>query len=178
MTRDDALEELKIRLADKHVLKRSIAVEAIMEELARHFNADTNIWALAGLLHDIDYEKTRNNISLHGLMGADILDNLDVDQSIVYSVRAHNDLNGIPRKRKMDKALYLADAIAESILQYGITFNKIPSQIAPEHFLSEIKDEGGQLLEGCKAIDLSFEELVRISLEAIKNSLYCGELFE
>ncbi len=178
MTRDDALEELKIRLTDKHVFRRSIAVEAIMAELARHYNADTNIWGLTGLLHDIDYEKTKNNISSHGSVGADILDNLDVDQSIVYSVRAHNDLNGIPRKRKMDKALYLADIVAESILQYSITFNKIPSHIEPEHFLSEIKDEGGHLPEGCKDIELSLEEFVRISLEAIKNSQYCRELFE
>ncbi len=35
-----------------------IAVEAIMEALAEYLNEDGSLWALTGLVHDIDYEKT------------------------------------------------------------------------------------------------------------------------
>ena len=61
MTRDEAVEELKIRLSDKDVLQHSITVEAVMKEFARHYNADADIWGMVGLLHDIDYEKTVDN---------------------------------------------------------------------------------------------------------------------
>ncbi len=117
MNRDQALEELKLRLFDAHMLFRSLVVEAIMEELALHFNADTYLWGLTGLLHDIDYDKTLDQPELHGITGAEILENLDVDESVAYSVRAHNDKNNIPRKRKMDKALYLSDYVVENIIK-------------------------------------------------------------
>lgn len=174
MTRENALEELKIRLSDEHVLRRSMAVEAIMVELAGRYNSDPNIWGLTGLLHDIDYDKTKNNISLHGLIGADILDNLNVDEAIVYSVKAHNDLNGIPRKRKMDKALYLADGVVEAILRYQEDSGTDLTPEEDEQIIHKVKEDAfqvdGKWPEICKELDLSLEEFIQISLKAIRAS--------
>ncbi|PYG85904.1 putative nucleotidyltransferase with HDIG domain [Ruminiclostridium sufflavum DSM 19573] len=117
MTRDEALEELKIRLSDGYMLQHSIVSEAIMKQFALYFNDDIDIWAMAGLLHDIDYERTIDNPVLHGAVAADILENLNLDRTIIYSVQAHNDLQELPRNRKMDKVLYLTDFFTDYIIE-------------------------------------------------------------
>lgn len=175
MTRDEALEELKLRLSKNDVLQHSLAVEAIMEEFARHFNADTQMWGMAGLLHDIDYEKTADNPSLHGIVGAEIIENLDIDGAIAYSVRAHNDYNGIPRKRKMDKVLFLADPISELIIDCALTLpNKKISELSVKYVLEKIDEEGfaeganSELIKHHNELGISLKQFIEIALRAMQ----------
>ena len=174
MNRDDAFEELKLRLSNKDVLLHSIAVEAVMKNFARHYNADVDIWGLAGLLHDIDYEKTVNNPSLHGIVGADILENLGIDDSIVYSVRAHNNFNGILRKRKMDKILYLAAPLCDLIVKSAQLDNKKISDVSVESILKKIdeqnivEDVSKDSIKYYEELGITIEEFVRIALNAIR----------
>jgi putative nucleotidyltransferase with HDIG domain len=175
MTRDEALEELKIRLSDKDVLRHSLAVEAVMKEFARHYNADADIWGMAGLLHDIDHDKTVNNPSLHGIVGADILENLDIDGAIVYSVRAHNDCNDIPRKRKMDKVLVLAGFICELIIKCTLMFpDKKISEISTEFVIKKMHEkEFEQIVHKDKIkyleeLGFTIEEFITTTLMAIQ----------
>jgi putative nucleotidyltransferase with HDIG domain len=175
MTRDEALEELKIRLSDKYMLQHSIVSEAIMREFALYFVDDVETWGMAGLLHDIDYERTVNNLSLHGTIGADILENLDVDETVVYCVRAHNDFLGIPRNRKIDKVLFLADSISGLIIKSASTLpNKKISDVSAEDvlkMLSEQESVGATGLDRIKYLDelnLTLEGFVEISVKAMQ----------
>ena len=176
MTRDEALEELKLRLSNINVLKHSIAVETIMREFATHYNADVDIWGMAGLLHDIDYERTADNPSLHGIVGADILENLDIDEAIVYSVRAHNDYLDIPRKRKMDKVLFLADSISDLIIKCALI---LPSQkiadVSVEFVIQKMNEKeyaesiNRDLIEHYEEeLGITHQEFIEITLNAMK----------
>jgi len=175
MTRDEALEELKIRVSDKDMLQHSIAVEAIMKEFARHYNADADIWGMVGLLHDIDYERTVNNPSLHGIVGADILENLDIDGAIVYAIRAHNDYNNIPRKRKMDKVLVLAGHICDLIIKCALILpDKKISEVSVEFVVKELgekdfeEDANINTIKHLEELGLTVEEFIEIALKAMK----------
>ena len=133
MERADALFEIKSRLFNENLIKHSLAVEAIMRELARYFGEDTELWGLAGLLHDIDYEKTAKDPSKHSIIGADILENLGINSSVVYAVRAHNDYHNIPRRRKIDIALFSADPLSGLIVATVL--------IIPSKKIKDIKTE-------------------------------------
>jgi len=61
MTHQEALELLKEKIKNQNLIKHCLAVEACMRALARRFGEDEEKWALAGLLHDIDYEETKEN---------------------------------------------------------------------------------------------------------------------
>ena len=74
MTRAEALEILKKNLSNQNLQKHCLALEAIMRALACRFNEDQEKWELAGLLHDIDYEKVKDDLSSHSLVGAKIID--------------------------------------------------------------------------------------------------------
>ncbi len=173
MNRDLALEELKLRLCNKNVLLRSLIVETIMEDLARHFNADAQIWGLTGLLHDIDYEKTVDQPQLHGITGAEILENLGFDEAIVYSVRAHNDVNGIPRKRKMDKALYLADYTVKYIIDTYADKNSKLSEVQAEKILKSLADSA-VFLDNLNELGLSGQEFLEVVIKVSNKILKMG----
>ena len=58
MDRNTALELMKSHVKNKNLQKHMLAAEAVMRALAKHFNEDVELWGLAGLLHDVDYDKT------------------------------------------------------------------------------------------------------------------------
>ena len=115
MDREQAWIELRARVRNSNLVKHSLAVEAIMRKLASRLKGDAETWGIVGLLHDIDYERTVNEPEKHGLVGAEILENIGFDEEVIYAVRAHNPCHGIERKRKMDKTLYCADPVSGPI---------------------------------------------------------------
>jgi len=58
------LREKSINLIEKYIRnenlkKHLLATEAFMRALARRLNQDEEIWGIAGLIHDIDWDLTR-----------------------------------------------------------------------------------------------------------------------
>ncbi len=93
----------------RNLVSHSIAAEAIMEGLAEHFGLapeERQRWALAGLLHDLDYTETGEDPARHGLVTADELRG-KVDDEVVHAILAHAEK--APRETLMDKSLYAAD---------------------------------------------------------------------
>lgn len=174
MNRDEAYEELKVRLYDKDLLRHSLAVEAVMREFASYYSADTEMWGLTGLLHDIDCEKTANNPEKHSIVAAQILENFDIDEAIIYSIRAHNDYHKIPRKRKMDKVLYAANHLTQLITYCAeLLPGKSISDVTPDMIMGNIKKENieginFEYIKRCKELDMDLSEFVEITLRAMQ----------
>jgi putative nucleotidyltransferase with HDIG domain len=122
-TRARAWDALRSNVKNQGVLNHSLGVEAIMREMAgTKPENDADEWALAGLLHDIDIAATGNNLSVHGVAGARMLRDLGFSNAVAYAVSAHDDHAGIPRKTKMDHALYCADQVYWKIVGAGFSF--------------------------------------------------------
>ncbi|HDS02868.1 MAG TPA: HDIG domain-containing protein [Firmicutes bacterium] len=115
MSREEAFALLKKHLQTKNLMKHCLAVEGAMSALARELNGDEKRWALAGLLHDIDYDKTMDHPERHGFEGEEILRReADVDEEVIYAIKAHP--GALPRKSLMDKALYASDPLTGLIV--------------------------------------------------------------
>jgi len=151
-------------------------VEAIMRELAGYFDKDVESWGLAGLLHDIDYERTADDPSKHSIVGAEILESLGIDNSIVYAVRAHNDYHGMERKRKMDKALFCADPVSGLITAAALILpSKKLQDVSVEFIMNRFGEKGfarganRDNIKKCDELGLTLEQFIEISLNAMKN---------
>lgn len=175
MEREQALEELKGRIENENLIKHSLAVEAIMKELAFYFKEDIDKWGLAGLLHDIDCEKTADDLSKHSLVGAEILESLDIESSIVYAIKAHNDYHGIERKRKIDKALFCADPTAGIITASALILPSKKLEDVTVEFVIKRMDEKGfaksvnrEQIKSCEQLGISLEKFIEVALEAMK----------
>ena len=181
MDRERALAELKARLSNKNLIKHSLAVEAIMRDLAALLRDNVEMWGLAGLLHDIDYDKTAGDPAKHSLLGAEILQNLGIDEEIVYAVKAHNDYHGIERKRKLDKALYCADPVSGLITAAALILpSKKLEDVSVEFVLKRMNEKAfarganREQIKTCSELGLTLEEFIEVSLNAMKK--ISGEL--
>jgi putative nucleotidyltransferase with HDIG domain len=90
--------------------KHARAVEASMTAYAGRFGEDAERWAIAGMLHDFDYEM-HPHAPRHPMKGAEILAARGVPSDVVYAILAHADYSGMPRRARLDRALYACDEL-------------------------------------------------------------------
>lgn len=175
MTREEALDLLKKNLENRNLFKHSLAVEAVMRELAGHFGEDEDTWGLAGLLHDIDYDRTKDLPERHSLEGAQLLEEQGLPEDVVYAVKVHNERHGLPRKSLLDKALYATDPVTGLIVA-GALIRKEKSLAAIDvPFLinrfgekSFARGANRETIKSCEEMGLSLEEFLEISLRAMQ----------
>ncbi|HSB43211.1 MAG TPA: HDIG domain-containing protein [Methylomirabilota bacterium] len=91
--------------------KHALAVEASMRAYAGRHGADAEIWGMAGMLHDFDYEM-HPAAPRHPVKGAEILMSRGVPPEVVYAILAHADYSGYPRRSLLDRTLYACDELA------------------------------------------------------------------
>lgn len=176
MTRQKALEALKQNVQNQNLIKHCLAVEAIMKALAFHLKQDEEKWSFCGLLHDIDYEKTKDNPEQHSLVGAQMLLDLGVEKDICQAVKAHNEIHGVKPGSLMGKALFVADPLSGLIVAAAlISPSKKASDIDTGFILRRFDEKAfarGANRENIKKceefLNLNLEEFIKIGLKAMQ----------
>ena len=132
LTRDEAFVLVKKNVTKKNSIFHMVAVEAIMKSIAKHLGENERLWALTGLLHDIDYEKTENNPKNHSLLSEKILGDFDVPEEVVRAIKAHNCVHShIKPENNLEKALIACDAISGLLVACAL--------VMPSKKLAEVK---------------------------------------
>jgi putative nucleotidyltransferase with HDIG domain len=176
MKREEIINLLKQNIQNQNLIKHCLAVEAIMRALARYFGEDQEKWGLAGLLHDIDYEKTKGDPSQHSLVGAKMLEDLGFEKDICQAVKVHNEAHGIPPQTLMEKALFVTDPLTGLIVAAALVLpSKKLADLTVENVLNRFKEKAfarGANREIMKKseeyLNLRLEEFVKIGLEAMQ----------
>lgn len=176
MERDKALELLKNNLKNENLFKHCLAVEAIMSALAKRFNQDKDKWALAGLLHDIDYEQTKNNPDKHSLIGAEMLKKEGLSEEIYQAVKTHNERHGIKPESLMAKALFTADPLSGLIVAATLVLpSKKVKELTAENVLNRFQEKrfaagaNREIISQCESLlGINVKDFVSLSLEAMQ----------
>lgn len=176
MEREEAWTLLKKHLKNRNLLKHSIACEVIMQFLARQWGENEKEWALAGLLHDIDYEETNGEPTEHGRLGAEILKEAGLPEEVIRTVQAHNpEATGIRPESPMERALYAVDPVSGFIVACALIHPEKKLESLDLSFLlnrfSEKSFARGANREAMKSIEslgLSLEEFLEIALSAMQ----------
>lgn len=176
MTREQALELLNNHVKNPSLIKHSLAAEALMKGLARKFGEPEEKWGLAGLLHDLDWEETKDTPEQHSLKTFQILQDADIDPEVAEAIRTHNYVHGIEPVGLLGKALYSAEEItglvtACALVQSdkklsSVTRESVLKKFKSKSFASGVNREIVMLVEPWLGITLS--ELVDICLEEMK----------
>lgn len=178
MTRDEALKLLNERLKSKSLIKHSLSVEAVMRALAEHFGEDLELWGMAGLLHDLDYEETANDWEKHGVLVKEWLGDSDLPEEVFNIIKAHNsDILKIPRNTLAEKAIFAVDPLTGLIAaaSYVMPDRKI-SLLKAKSVLKRFKNpsfaagSNREYIQTCTDLGLSLEEFVDIALRAMQDS--------
>lgn len=176
MTREEALIFLKKEIKNPNLIKHSLAVEAVMRGLARHFGEDEEKWGLTGLLHDIDYEKIKDNTQNHSLLGAEMLSEIGLEYEICQAVKVHNEAHGIAPETPMAKALYVTDPLTGLIVAAVLVLpSKKIEDLTVENVLNRFKERAfarganREIIMKCEShLNLRLEEFCQIGLKAMQ----------
>lgn len=179
MEREQALTLLKQEIKNQNLIKHSLAVEACMRGMARKLGEDDARWALAGLLHDLDYEYTAHDPVNHALKTVEMLKDTDVPDDILHAIKAHN--AKVPLESKMDIALYSVDPttgfiIACALMHPSKKLGSLDLERMKKRFREKNFARGAsrEQIMDCQKLGMELDEFLGLCLESMQG--ISGEL--
>lgn len=138
VTREAALELLKKYNGEPFHLQHALTVEGVMRWYANAlgYGGEADFWAMAGLLHDVDFEKYPEE---HCVKAPELLAEIDADPSLVHAVCSHGwGMTGTTAQpeHEMEKVLFAADELTGLI---GAAARMRPSKSVSDMELSSLK---------------------------------------
>ncbi|HKV25017.1 MAG TPA: HDIG domain-containing protein [Candidatus Acidoferrum sp.] len=115
-TREDAWKLLSEYTESESLRKHMLAVETCVRAYAKKNGVDEEIWGIAALLHDFDYERWPNQEHAadkeHPSEGARILREQGYSEEIVRAILSHADYTGVTRQTALEHTLFACDELA------------------------------------------------------------------
>ncbi|NLF32361.1 MAG: HD domain-containing protein [Planctomycetes bacterium] len=109
-TREEACALLTEFTKTERALNHALAVEAVMRRMARTRGQDEQMWAVVGLIHDLDYERFPDQ---HCVKVREILAERGWPEPIIRAVVSHGwgICSDVEPVSEMEKALYAVDEL-------------------------------------------------------------------
>jgi len=180
MDRNKAIELVKKYIKDDRLQKHVFAVSACMKELAEKLGENSEKWELAGLLHDLDYDFTKDSPEEHGFKTLEILKDIGFDnKEITDAILAHCERKNC--ETKMEWALYTTDPTSGFIVACALMhplkrLENIDLNFMKRRFKEKRFAQGAnrEQIKKCENLGLSLNEFLEICLKGmqkIKNIL-------
>jgi putative nucleotidyltransferase with HDIG domain len=171
ITYEKALELLRIHVKDGGIWAHCRETEVIMRALARRLGQDEEQWAILGLLHDIDFEKTRNEPRNHCLLAREILKDAGVSMEAIEIIFSHaygsecgGGLQDRVRTRPIEHALVAAETLTGLIFAAALmTPDKRLSSLKPQSLKKKYKSPS--FARNCNRAFIAEIELAGIPLD-------------
>jgi len=111
MQREEAWALVNEYTTQPHLIRHMLAVEAAMRAYAERFGEDVELWGLAGLLHDFDYEQNPDvSIEGHPIVGSRILKELGYPDEVVSAMLSHAaEITSVEPTSQLEKTLVAVD---------------------------------------------------------------------
>ncbi len=137
LTREAALAALKTYNTEPFHLRHALTVEAVMRWFAAEegFGNEADFWAMAGLLHDIDFEKWPEE---HCRKAPELLREAGASEELIHAVCCHGwgICTDLKPEHHMEKILYASDELTGLI---GAAAKMRPSGSCTDMELSSLK---------------------------------------
>jgi putative nucleotidyltransferase with HDIG domain len=178
MEREEALSLIQEKIQNQNLIKHCLAAEVCMIGLAEHFNEDKEKWGLTGLLHDIDYEETKNDPNKHSIIGAEMLEKAGLEKDIVDAVKTHNEAHGIAPESRMAKAIFTIDPLTGLIVAATLVLpSKKIADLTAENVINRFgeksfaKGANRKIISQCQELlDIDLKEFIEIGLKAMQST--------
>jgi putative nucleotidyltransferase with HDIG domain len=154
----------------KHVL----GVEAAMRAYARRDGADEELWAITGLVHDLDYERYPDLETGHPRHALAELEARGYPDEVINAVAGHADFLGVPRTTRLAKTLYAVDelsgfvgacALVRPTGIEGMTPKSVRKKLKQPSFAAKV--DRGQIRRGIEELGVDESEHIALVIEAL-----------
>ncbi len=175
MTRDEALALLKTHIHADNLQNHCLATEAIMRQLAHRLNQDVELWGITGLLHDLDFEYTRDTPQAHGLKTVELLTPYQLPQEALNAILRHNaEALELERETDFDYALTCAETITGLLVAAALVHpdkqlrsvrvKSVRKRMKSKDFARNVNRDHILL---CERIDIPLPDFIELSLTAM-----------
>jgi len=173
ISREEALKLVEEHMTNRNLIKHVLAVEAIMRSLADKFDGDPDVWGLAGLLHDLDYESTKENPEKHGYKTLKLLEGIDVSEEIKHAILAH--VGHVEPECPMDHAIYCSDPVtglivASALMHPTKSLSGMDDEFVGRRFKEKRFAAGAdrEAIASCSELGIDLHDFLHLSLNAMR----------
>ena len=175
MDRDNTIAFLRQHVKTETLMKHLFTVEAAMRGYARKFGEDEDLWGIAGLLHDFDWEICPTPED-HPVFGAQILRDHGYPEEMVRAVLTHGDHTGIPRESRLEHTLYAVDELSGFIRAVALVRpSKSLDDVSPRSVRRKMKDKAfakdvsrDDIVRGAEELNIDLDEHIAFIAESMK----------
>jgi putative nucleotidyltransferase with HDIG domain len=139
---DDALALFHEWTRGESLRRHAYAVEAAMRQYAEQRGLppeEVERWRIAGLLHDMDYER-HPSPEEHPFVGVAELEKRGYDDEIRQAILGHALYSGVPRESLMAKTLFAVDELAGFVTAVAHVRPEGLSGMTPKSVRKKLKD--------------------------------------
>ncbi len=181
MSREEAWELLTKYTKTPALQKHALVVEAVMARFARKAGEDEEVWGVAGLLHDLDYEKFPEE---HCKKAEEIMRERDIDEIYIRAMKCHG--YGICTDTKpesqMEKVLFTVDELtglinaaclmrpSKSVLDLEV--KSVKKKFKDKSFAAGVDRQ--TVRNGCEMLGMELDEVIQETIEGMKEK--AGEI--
>ena len=173
MTREEARILLKSMTDSPALLRHMRTLELVMEAYAEKFSEDKEAWAIAGLLHDADYERFPDQ---HPSIIVNKLRELG-EETIAHAISAHYTKWNIPYLSLMDKALLACDELTGFIVACAQVRPEGISTLENKSVIKKLKDKGfaakverEEVYKGTEMLGVELSEHITFIIDVLKTN--------
>ena len=180
--RGEALSLMQSMTASESLRKHMLAVEVAMRAYAERFGENADRWALAGLMHDFDYERFPNNAHSatdeHPAEGVRRLRALGYPEDVLQAILGHATYCGVARETPMAKALFAVDELVGLITAtalvkpsrsvHDVDARSVRKKMKDKAFARGVNRE--DILLGAAELGVDLDEHIQFVIDALKRS--------
>lgn len=173
MEREEALQLVRDNVTNRNIVKHMLAVEAAMRAVARRLGEDEEVWGIAGLLHDLDYDQTKDTPERHGPVTVQMLADAELPVGVADAILAHN--RHKEAETPLEKALLAVDPatgliVAAALMHPEKTLGACDADFVARRFGEKRFAAGAnrEQIAGCVGLGLELAEFLGLCLDGMK----------
>jgi putative nucleotidyltransferase with HDIG domain len=177
-TREEAWDLVCEWVSSDSLRKHLLGVEAAMRAYARKLDGDEELWAVTGLVHDLDYERfpdlsdTENG---HPRTALRLFEEKRWPQELIDAVAGHATFLEVSRETDMAKALFAVDELSGFIAACALVRPTGIEGLKPKSVKKKLKQPSfaagvnrDEVRQGAEELGVDFDEHVAFVISAME----------
>ncbi len=177
LSRERALALLQEWVQSEPLRRHCLAVEAAMRDQARRRGGEEALWGLAGLLHDLDYERHPDPEAGHPRLAMAELERRGYSPELIRAIASHALYMGVARESEMERALAAVDELSGFVLACayvrpeglaGMTAKSVRKKLKQPSFAAAVSREDVE--RGAEELGVELDVLIEQVISALAHS--------
>lgn len=174
--REDAFALVREHTKSESLVRHMLAVETCMRWYAKQLNEDEQLWAVAALLHDFDYEGHPDE---HPNWGMGVLRDLGYSEEVIRAIASHApERTGVEPDSRLERYLFACDELSGFITAvtyvrpsksvHDVEVKSVKKKLKEVSFAAGVNRD--DVNKGVELIGLPLDEHIANMIEAMRGN--------